>query len=235
MFISFVGIWIFIPFILLVISTFTNISMLKIPTVNIEKTAQLGDTFGVVNALFSGLALSGLIYTIWTERLNNKAQSFENHFFQLLNFHHTIVFDSGGNVNELFDRICQQIKQTCENLRNAKSQVNKEVLVETYKRNYKMYHAVMSHYFRNLEHMIKYIDESEIDNKNKYYKILFSQLSEYEIILLAYHGLTDKGSALAFRDYIIDHKLLKELDHIEHGEAGEILKVEYTKLSKSSK
>jgi len=71
-----------------------------------------GDMFGAVNALFSGVALAGVIFTILQqkeelelqrkelsdtrkefERQNEtlRFQRFENTFFQILNLHHTLV------------------------------------------------------------------------------------------------------------------------------------------------
>ncbi|RFC54041.1 putative phage abortive infection protein [Brumimicrobium aurantiacum] len=77
-----------------------------------EIRGTFGDMFGGVNALFSGLALAGIIYTILLQRnelklqrdelretrmefkIQNetlKIQRFENTFFNLLNQHHQIV------------------------------------------------------------------------------------------------------------------------------------------------
>lgn len=74
----------------------------------------IGDMFGTINALFSGLALAGIILTILLQRtelsyqrnelketrkefkIQNKTlkiQRFENTFFNLLNLHHQIVKD----------------------------------------------------------------------------------------------------------------------------------------------
>ncbi len=83
------------------------------------KRGTFGDSFGAVNALFSGLAFAGLIYTIYLQKeelglqreelkmtrgelegqkeefhIQNetlKVQRFENTFFQLLSLHHQIV------------------------------------------------------------------------------------------------------------------------------------------------
>ncbi|MCB1377671.1 MAG: hypothetical protein KDK89_04790, partial [Alphaproteobacteria bacterium] len=38
-------------------------------SVNYEASGQLGDAFGSINALFSGLAFAGLLYTIHLQRL----------------------------------------------------------------------------------------------------------------------------------------------------------------------
>jgi len=89
-----------------------------------------GDSFGAINALFSGLAFSGLIFTIYLQReelglqreelkmtreelkgqkeefhIQNetlKIQRFENTFFQLLALHHQIV--NGINFIDKFNK-----------------------------------------------------------------------------------------------------------------------------------
>ena len=79
---------------------------------DIESRGLFGDKFGAVNALFSALALAGIIFTIFLQkrelglqreelqetRLEFKTQNetlrlqrFENTFFNLLNIHHNIV------------------------------------------------------------------------------------------------------------------------------------------------
>lgn len=86
-----------------------------------------GDMFGVVNALFSGLAFAGIIVTIYlqtkelglqrselsdtrmefnTQNHTLKLQRFENTFFSLLSIHHQIVNSidldiSQGNLREI--------------------------------------------------------------------------------------------------------------------------------------
>ncbi|GAA3606743.1 putative phage abortive infection protein [Flavivirga amylovorans] len=77
-----------------------------------EKKGQFGDSFGAINSLFSGLALAGIIYTIYLQKkelslqrkelrdtreefkIQNKTlklQRFENTFFHLVELHHQIV------------------------------------------------------------------------------------------------------------------------------------------------
>lgn len=76
------------------------------------RKGQFGDSFGAINSLFSGLALAGIIYTIYLQKkelslqrkelsdtreefkTQNKTlslQRFENTFFHLLQLHHQIV------------------------------------------------------------------------------------------------------------------------------------------------
>lgn len=79
---------------------------------DIKNRGTFGDMFGSINALFSGLALAGIIFTILLQRLELgyqrselretrkefiiqnktlKTQRFENTFFNLLGLHHQII------------------------------------------------------------------------------------------------------------------------------------------------
>ncbi len=72
---------------------------------SLEKTGAFGDSFGILNALFSGLAFGGLIIALMLQRadlqlqrdeiqLTRKeiqSQNFENTFFQMLRLHNEIV------------------------------------------------------------------------------------------------------------------------------------------------
>lgn len=77
-----------------------------------DEKGPIGDSFGAINALFSGLALGGIIYTIFLQReelkkqreelsmtrqefkdqnKNMELQRFENTFFKLLELHNELV------------------------------------------------------------------------------------------------------------------------------------------------
>jgi hypothetical protein len=65
-----------------------------ITTTTIEKAGVFGDSFGLINALFSGAAFAGLIITILLQRkelnearLISRKQNFEDAFYRLLDFY----------------------------------------------------------------------------------------------------------------------------------------------------
>lgn len=109
-------IMIFIIMIILVLTLWILSLLLLKDNVN---RGTFGDMFGAVNAIFSGLAFAGLIYTILLQKeelelqrneisetrrefitQNNtlKSQRFENTFFNMLELHHKIV--DGIDTNE---------------------------------------------------------------------------------------------------------------------------------------
>lgn len=65
---------------------------------SIEKAGQLGDSFGILNSLFSGLAFIALVITIYLQQQDIKdskkeiqKQNFENTFFNLIKIHNDLV------------------------------------------------------------------------------------------------------------------------------------------------
>ncbi len=89
---------------------------------NDPKRGTLGDMYGVVNSLFSGLAFAGIIITIYLQRdelklqrqelkdtreefhIQNatlRSQRFENTFFNMLSLHHDIVNNTDWVIEEI--------------------------------------------------------------------------------------------------------------------------------------
>jgi hypothetical protein len=86
-------------------------------------------------------------------------------------------------------------------------------LITTYYKAYHQYKAVLSHYFRNLYYVVNFIDQSKIlsdDQKKDYAKILRAQLSQYELVILAYNGMTRYGAN--FYPLINKYEMLKSID-----------------------
>lgn len=108
-----------------------------------EQRGIFGDKFGSTNALFSGFALAGIIYTIFlqkkelalqreeleetrkefqTQNVTLKKQRFENTFFQLLKLHNDIVenleinvFDGTYEKRKFFEGAIKQLKYRSTN------------------------------------------------------------------------------------------------------------------------
>ena len=74
--------------------------------------------------------------------------------------------------------------------------------------------ADLSHYFKTMYRIFKFIDDSSCEEKDKhlYAKIVRSQLKENEILLLFYNANTDYGSN--FRPLILKYNLFKHLPPI---------------------
>lgn len=143
-----------------------------------------GDMFGTVNALFSGLAFAGIIYTILLQRTELKfqreelelqraeirrsgdelegqkkimaIQRFENTFFQLLNLHHEIV----GNMEvQSVDVIKgrKTFKKFYDRLEYTFDTRRPMQIVLDYGMIYREYEDTFEHYIRNLYHTIRWV------------------------------------------------------------------------------
>ena len=67
----------------------------------------------------------------------------------------------------------------------------------------------LGHYFRQLYHIIKFVDESEIEDKRRYTDFLQAQMDNDELVLLAYNGISEQGED--FKPLIERYSLLENL------------------------
>ncbi|MHA7899465.1 MAG: putative phage abortive infection protein [Henriciella sp.] len=185
-----------------------------------------GDSFGISNSLFSGLALAGVIYAIILQRaeigltrqelrrtkdildqqskslkLQNeetKKQIFENTFFQLLRVFSDLTegldlaVDSqttatGKDVFMAFERRLTRIDR--QTRKTGATPDHKE----TYRQLYRQAQNDLGHYFRMLYTILKSVDESSVDNKKFYTNIIRAQLSNAELHMILYNGVSDHG------------------------------------------
>lgn len=219
-----------------------------------------GDTFGAVNALFSGLAFAGLIATLLyqkeelklqreelqqtREELKGqreefeeqnktlKRQRFENTFFNMLSLQQEItnnLFYQDEKENEqtitqhtykgreVFKGIYENATVKYEGLIYPKNTGLKLILKHN---GYNAYTAIadttrFDHYFRNLYRIFKYIDTTDLINDDERYEyacIVRSQLSDYELIMLFFNGLSDNGKE-KFKPLIEKYAILKNIRH----------------------
>lgn len=221
-----------------------------------------GDKFGAVNALFSGLAFAGIIFTILLQRrelsLQRKdieeqnetlrQQRFENSFFHLLALHGSIVEnlrlaahsqrDAVVYFTELlkitnkefaaFQPLSRLPRADLHTLRATpvltgpmKTHLGPDevsaieamlennpglignyldpdqiyhlgILKEAYLSAHEKSQDALSHYFRNLYHVFRFIDESTLIDeieKTKYARITRAQLSDRELVAILYNSL----------------------------------------------
>lgn len=145
-------------------------------------------------------------------------QNFENSFFQMLRFHSDIV-----NNMTLIDLANQQgrdcFKTLFEDFMYSAyiSAHNKNIGADpiiiaraAYSEFFSQYQAYMGHYFRNLYSIVKFVNESKMDNKKDYTRIVRAQLSSYELLLLFYNSLQEDYKK--FKVLIERYALLENMD-----------------------
>ncbi|KOY85076.1 hypothetical protein AD998_01945 [bacterium 336/3] len=123
--------------------------------------------------------------------------------------------DIAGKIADTFSAIeTNNTNEIDEDLiKNIKSTDPKDVLITIYDYYFHIYQSDLGHYFRNLYHLVRYIDNANIKlyHKKELAKILRSHLSNYELLLLAYNCLHDYG--LYFFKYVEKYDLLKSLNN----------------------
>lgn len=173
------------------------------------------------------------------EHANHK-QSVENTFFQLLKYHEEIVknmdvseispnrpphFYQGRNAFKMLYSMYQDVyyKETLttfigndltEPITDAKKQKITDIINKAYIEFDKDYQPHLGYYFRNLYYIITFIDRDKILSdleKNFYIKMLRAHLSTYELLLLFYSSLSDRGNINA-KPLIERYHLLKHVE-----------------------
>lgn len=198
---------------------------------------QFGDSFGAVNALFSGLAFIGVIYAVLLQkeelRLQREElektrdefkqqnetlsqQRFENTLFNLINMHQRIVdsisSQTGVGINEGKNAI-RIFWKTVRDHYNAEKNTGAPVPEEYFDLYYDSNRPYLSVYFRTLYRCFKYIEdnESKIEDADTYSKFLRAQLSDAELFWLFYNCLYNEEGA-DFKHFMIKYKLLDNFD-----------------------
>lgn len=159
-----------------------------------------------------------------------KRQRFENTFFNMLSLQQEITNnlfyqyekEIDGHINlctykgrEIFKEIYEFAQFTYEGLIYPKNTGLKLILE---KNGYTAYTAVsetnrFDHYFRHLYRIFKYIDTTDLINDDERYEyacIVRSQLSDYELIMLFFNGLSDNGKE-KFKPLIEKYAILKNM------------------------
>ncbi|EIN6343186.1 putative phage abortive infection protein [Vibrio vulnificus] len=160
------------------------------------------------------------------------SQRFENTFFNMLTLQNDILNNISFNNDTISPLINMHEEST--NARAAFSSIlrwirDDDVEVEGECQSLKHYNEfqvtanqVVGHYFRNLYQIIKFIDESELveKEKQKYARMLRAQLSSDEIALLFFNCLSSKVDNGQFRCFVIEYRMLEHLTVDPYFHAG---------------
>lgn len=177
------------------------------------------------------------------QNLTQQTQRFETTFFNLLNLHHSIVnsidleikekqvdVSKGTHWDEMeirkgrdcFRTFYSGFKTAYKRQKDSSPRIESTNLVENaeltivkkaYNNFFEKHYYDLGHYFRNLYHLIKFIDKSGIDNKQMYVSLVRAQLSSHELLLIFYNCVSDHGKK--FKPYMTTYHFLKNMP-IEH-------------------
>jgi len=151
-------------------------------------------------------------------------QRFENTFFNLIKLYQETVDsieyktqykpdDSSGKkaIADYVRKITGQIRESISIASKNNSVTNS---INAYNQWYEreMY-AYFGHYFRHLYRAFLFMDESRLplSEKTKYSKILRSQFSDSELILIFLNSLDNSGDGVKFRSFIYKFTLLNNV------------------------
>lgn len=143
---------------------------------------------------------------IHLERQNSSSRKkqFEDTFFRMIEVYERIVENTdvtrGDRISKgkdatrfLFNSIIFNIRRECHRRGVINSQVNRDILDESY-RNYMEENGVnTSHYMRVVYNILKFVDGSDVDNKKEYTNVLRAMMSDYEVGILYFNCLTLYG------------------------------------------
>jgi hypothetical protein len=197
--------------------------------INWVKNGTFGDMFSAVSALFSGFAFVAVVITLYLQsksisitKKELEEQKFENKFFQLLNVQNQILNgiekfqkSDGENIllkgkhvfKLLYEGLISIYKSGHE---KTESQNILELIKKSYKTFFESYQSDFGHYFRHLYHIVKFIDESKINDKQSYINLLRAQLSSPELLMLFYNCLSEYGYK-RFKPLIETYALLENI------------------------
>ncbi|MFH1067774.1 MAG: putative phage abortive infection protein [bacterium] len=134
-----------------------------------------------------------------TRRLLEK-EGFETTFFRLLELQHERIEEL-----EIYQNVGPNIRgRNCFNYMYYKTFVTLQTGTEEiyghhpllkqvqlyYSQLYQIFEDNLSYYFRNLFHILRFIDSSKIEPKQNYTGLLRAQLCSAELLLLFYHALS---------------------------------------------
>tara|TARA_Y100000034_G_scaffold135976_1_gene210086 strand:- start:5670 stop:6623 length:954 start_codon:yes stop_codon:yes gene_type:complete len=142
-----------------------------------------------------------------------KRQSFESTFFQMLTLHNTIidniefsdkrhyllpqsqtkVFQGRQSLREFNDAIKRSYYDVAKARNYQKGNVNNiSHIQEAYKDFWKDYGGNLSHYFRYLYNIIRFVKEGDFCEES-YLRLIRAQFTDQELFLLFYNCLTPQG------------------------------------------
>lgn len=183
---------------------------------NVDKAGVFGDSFGVLTSLFSGIAIVLIFVTILLQKkelaivkgqLNAQnttleKQNFESTFFQLLRLHNettnSVEYKYEGQPSKgrkCFVSLFVEFTGDYGNLSRDGSD-EKDMINQAYNSFYGRHKHEVSHYFRTIYAVVKFIESSGVENVELYVNLIRVQLSDRELLLLFYHSLGDDGKEL---------------------------------------
>ncbi len=196
----------------------------------------INSSYGALSTLFAGLAFAGVVISLGIQRkaMDSQAkasanQSFEHTFFQMLQMHcdlrdSVITKHNNGEylkgiaaIQEIY-QVSLQVPLSKDSALKQEIHTGEEaalVLINNAFNGYqKGNHDVLGPYLRSVYQILKYIDNSGLDNPKFYSSLFRAHLSTYELYFLFLNCLAEAGGK-AFKLLAVDYELFKHLTLID--------------------
>ncbi|PIB51582.1 hypothetical protein AOA57_04320 [Pseudomonas sp. 2588-5] len=184
-----------------------------------------GDSFGTLNTLFSGLAFSGVLITLMFQkkdlsetRKQIASQQVESQFYNMLSQQQEVVRGldlQRREDNEVIARGRDCFREWHENLHSMYKDIGeKQKLLDPYALSYgclfELHKSDLGLYYRSLYTVFRYIERCGHDDAKEFGRVLRSLLSDYELVLIFYNCLTERGEN--FKRFVYEHGLFDNID-----------------------
>lgn len=213
------------------------------PKNSLTKSALLGDTFGAFSALMAAFAAVGAVMALAEQRHAVKRQMFVTTLVAMLDRLQQTIEDTDffvvestqnedGTVDEktvasqsgqsAFYELSQELRLyiTDNFIEGMNAAAKKGLAILLYRGFYEDYKDELGHFFRQLYHIVRYIDEVGDDDRERFLKIVRASLTNAQLLLLAYNVIAGEGR-IKFAGYISQYSLLHNLG-FEQDELGSI-------------
>lgn len=185
------------------------------------RSGTFGDAFGVLNALFSGMAFASVIVTIYLQRKDisdgrheiarqqseSARQQEESQFYSMLNLQQGVVhgFDlqkiyydaSGGRTNAgmIHGRDCFKtwVKQLSSSYIGDCTSVGITRIQVAYDKLWDNHRGDLSIYYRSLYNLFRFVSSARHADKKWLGSVVRSLVSDYELVILFYNCLSERG------------------------------------------
>lgn len=204
-----------------------------------DEIGQFGDAWGALTSVFSVLAFFGVLFSLKAQResalqadrmmekqIRSLAlQNFESNLFRMLGLLQSLIQDmdiknkkkgivlySGRDVFRYF----YKLKLTSNYKLMHSSEIRgeediKDCIKAAFQRLFNARQQDLGHYLRFVYNIFRYIHSSDIDevHKKTYSKIVRSQLSNYELLIIYYNCFSAYGGNFKF--FAIEYQLFDNL------------------------
>ena len=145
--------------------------------------------------------LRGQKQQLEAQNLTLKQQRFENTFFSLLDLHNSLVNSMEvksmavpSKGRECFGLLYGDFRREYNGQHNTNpDRDHLDLCREAYERLVAYRQSDLGHYFRTLYNIIKFIANSEVENKQVYFNLIRAQLSSNELSLLFFNCLSSNS------------------------------------------